>query len=254
VSWNDGTDKNQSMIIFSGPGVTDAQVYNNTFYVSPGESNKVIECYSWEGYTTGAEIKNNIFHVDGYSEMLWKTSDKNAHIYEGNVFYGNILDDAGNPLPTDPYAQYTDPKLANPGAGGNFLTNLLTDTVGADWSVFNGYQLAPDSPCIDTARTISNCGDRDIIGTAVPLDAGPDRGAIEFFLDTDNDGLLDEVDDDDDNDGLLDVDEATYGTDPLLADTDGGGLSDGQEVGYGLDPLNPDDDASDGANVSQHLR
>jgi len=47
---------------------------------------------------------------------------------------------------------------------------------------------------------------------------------------------------DSDNDGLLDVDEATYGTDPLLPDTDGDGLYDGVEVAGGTDPLLSDTD------------
>lgn len=57
------------------------------------------------------------------------------------------------------------------------------------------------------------------------------------LVDTDSDGTPDLFDTDDDNDGLLDVDEATYGTDPLLADTDGDGFDDGMEVTYGSDPL-----------------
>lgn len=57
------------------------------------------------------------------------------------------------------------------------------------------------------------------------------------LIDTDSDGTPDIFDTDDDNDGLLDVDEATYGTDPLLADTDGDGFDDAMEVTYGSDPL-----------------
>ena len=49
-------------------------------------------------------------------------------------------------------------------------------------------------------------------------------------VDTDNDGQGDVCDTDDDNDGLSDIDEATAGSNPLLADTDGDGINDGADL------------------------
>ncbi len=80
-------------------------------------------------------------------------------------------------------------------------------------------------------------------------------GALSV-VDTDLDGLPDNIDDDDDNDGLADSVETSpgIGTDPLDADSDDDGLSDGAEVNYvatppdtysagqDTDPLNPDTD------------
>ncbi len=57
------------------------------------------------------------------------------------------------------------------------------------------------------------------------------------WSDNDNDGIGDNEDLDDDNDGLTDVQEAGWGTDPLLADSDGDGFNDGVEVAAGTDPL-----------------
>lgn len=51
----------------------------------------------------------------------------------------------------------------------------------------------------------------------------------ESSLDTDNDGIANNVDPDDDNDGLMDNFEITIGTDPLLWDTDGDGYSDSED-------------------------
>ncbi|MFC1705598.1 hypothetical protein ACFL59_02105 [Planctomycetota bacterium] len=48
-------------------------------------------------------------------------------------------------------------------------------------------------------------------------------------LDTDGDGIADNVDTDDDGDGLSDGQEASLGTDPLKQDTDGDGYTDYQE-------------------------
>jgi hypothetical protein len=63
-------------------------------------------------------------------------------------------------------------------------------------------------------------------------------------LDTDNDGIADELDPDNDDDGLADIDElagsafdpATV-TDLNLSDTDGDGMSDLVEASSGTDPL-----------------
>ncbi|MDZ4859504.1 MAG: xylosidase/arabinosidase [Candidatus Hydrogenedentes bacterium] len=59
-------------------------------------------------------------------------------------------------------------------------------------------------------------------------------------LDTDGDGMPDNVDADDDNDGISDVNEANgangHITDPWYADTDGDGFSDSAEPGFGSNP------------------
>jgi Bacterial TSP3 repeat/Cytochrome c554 and c-prime len=59
--------------------------------------------------------------------------------------------------------------------------------------------------------------------------------------DNDNDAQGDVCDPDDDNDGLSDAEEATIGTDPLLADSDGDGITDYDETLYdsiaGYNPL-----------------
>ena len=98
-------------------------------------------------------------------------------------------------------------------------------------------------------------------------------GELEVFLDSDGDGLSDEVettvhgtdpfDPDTDDDGLSDGEEVlTYGTDPLDDDSDNDGLSDGEEIdgadgdpgtpGDTTDPLDEDSDddgLSDGEEV-----
>lgn len=62
-------------------------------------------------------------------------------------------------------------------------------------------------------------------------------------LDTDGDGAGDACDSDDDNDGLTDVQELSLGTNPKLADTDGDGLSDADEVNvHNTDPTRSDTD------------
>ncbi|WP_332450869.1 PEGA domain-containing protein [Methanoculleus sp.] len=61
------------------------------------------------------------------------------------------------------------------------------------------------------------------------------------------------TDDDPDGDGLSNLDEQTYGTDPLSADTDDDGLADADEILMGTDPCDADTDSdglTDGAEVA----
>lgn len=64
--------------------------------------------------------------------------------------------------------------------------------------------------------------------------------AFVFFL-TAQDARADQIDFgsgiDTDNDGLQDELEAKYGTDPLKYDTDGDGYNDGEEISHGFSPL-----------------
>ncbi len=103
-------------------------------------------------------------------------------------------------------------------------------------------------------------------GTALQYGCGSSEEVVEETIDSDNDGLTDEMEmelgtdpnnPDTDGDGLTDGEEVNeYGTDPLEADTDGDGLSDGEEVNsYNTDPLNEDTDGdglTDGEEINEY--
>jgi hypothetical protein len=71
----------------------------------------------------------------------------------------------------------------------------------------------------------------------------------QINLDTDLDGIGNNLDTDDDGDGLTDSQEATYGTNPLLKDTDSDGYSDKDEIDMGTDPLDANSVPSSGLSM-----
>jgi hypothetical protein len=151
------------------------------------------------------------------------------------------------------------------GSNGNISSNPLFrgEALGIYW-------LDLASPCVDSGesngtvaadgRTFARYDEPSRSNTGSGPEPWYDRGAYEYSLDSDGDGLPDAVESDtgayrhpldtgtdpgatdSDGDGLLDGEEVcTYGTNPTNDDTDGDGLSDGYEVGHGLDPLDPTD-------------
>ncbi|UTH09019.1 putative Ig domain-containing protein [Macrococcoides canis] len=69
-------------------------------------------------------------------------------------------------------------------------------------------------------------------------------------VDTDGDGIPDDVDTDDDNDGVNDSDEIAAGLDPKNPDTDGDGINDGQEDTDGDGISNDDESVDSGTTVT----
>jgi len=71
-------------------------------------------------------------------------------------------------------------------------------------------------------------------------------------IDSDSDGIPD-AEEDLDNDGLTNLQEQSFGTDPLVSDTDKDSLSDGFEINSGTNPLLKDTD-NDRLNDDSELR
>ncbi len=89
-------------------------------------------------------------------------------------------------------------------------------------------------------KTDINNKDSDNDGIADNIEIGKN---LQQPLDTDNDRIIDALDDDDDNDGLTTQIEVKVGTSPLLVDTDNDGISDLKELGgNALKPLDTDSD------------
>jgi cysteine-rich repeat protein len=182
-----------------------------------------------------------------------------------------------------PEGDGTDPEVFIPDADPSATTSPL-DTDTDDGGALDGAEDFNGDGAIDEGELDPNFGDDDVLlndkdgdGDLDDTDCAPQDPAVyhgadevcngiddncddvidEGFLDTDEDGIPDCLDEDDDNDGLTDGDEDAAGTDPLDRDTDGDGIDDGEEVeagedGYVTDPLDADTDddgVSDGDEI-----
>ena len=166
-------------------------------------------------------------------------------------------DSFGGPVSFRPDADpttTTDP--TNPDTDGDGLTDGQEDpnrdgaspnVIGETGTTGSG-ETDPTNPDTD-GDGLSDGDEVNVIGSN-PLDTDTDDGTTpdgvevndqgtnpvnnpgdDVLADFDQDGTPDVIDTDDDNDGILDVDEPTFGTNPLDPDTDNDGLQDGTEVG-----------------------
>ncbi len=155
ISQNDGTKGTTIGLMDLNAGFV--QIYNNTFYSDVPVFSTRIE----GGLAGNGVIANNIFYAKEPVVMTgWATDLKKSYEYRNNAVYQY------SSLPDDPGIITAEPGLTAPGTAA-----LGRDSAG-------GYQLRPDSPCIDKGIQIENNGGRDYWGN--PLNDGkPDIGAHE---------------------------------------------------------------------------
>lgn len=148
--------------------VTSMAIYNNTVYI-PSHLSPIIISERGRGNKSGQpntrtyDFKNNlIYNLSPTATYLWAKT-KFTRTIEANCFYG--VHPANEPY--DPKKVTADPKLVNPGSGGNGVVTL------------DGYQLQAGSPCIDAGVVIENNGGRDYWGNLL-YNGKPDIGAHEY--------------------------------------------------------------------------
>jgi len=139
--------------------VTNAQIYNNVIYTSPGVSQLCVVRYDTWGAGLPANItfSNNIFY--GTSNSIFKWNGGTPPTFTHNCFYGVFYQ-----LPTDTAMVTTDPQFVSPGTGSN------------GWETVTGYKLKNSSPCIARGAVINGNGGFDFWGVTVDSTA-PNLGA-----------------------------------------------------------------------------
>lgn len=160
VRYNISQNETHRVIAFDGP-VTNTQIYNNTVYVGPGFSPRIVEFDIFgksAGYASGVRFANNIIVNMGTGSYVWRESRE--VVFAFNCFFGN----RASSDPIDPHQVNEDPLLSAPGAGG-----VGRESLGA-------YMLSAGSPCLRSGAPILNNGGRDFWGNRLP-DGPPDIGA-----------------------------------------------------------------------------
>jgi hypothetical protein len=176
VRYNISQNDHHRGIKLSGP-VKNTLVYNNTIYVGEAENVDLILHTDWTGWATDTYFYNNIFYVEGTGRFSYGVSGNPDGSYQtasgpgkstNNVFDSNLY--YGLPAANDPHALTANPMLVEPGHAG---IGRGTTSV---------YALRPNSPAIDSGKTIENSGGKDSLGTSVPQCGAVDRGAMEALV------------------------------------------------------------------------
>jgi hypothetical protein len=152
--------------------------------------------------------------TNGATSTMCGSCVANCNGTGGSPVYININATGGNSVNNNTITggNNTNTNTANGGTATN--TNTNTSTGGTSNSTSNG-------------------------GNTNNSNGGGSNNGSGTVIDTDGDGIPNNIDTDDDNDGLTDDQEKQLGTNPLNVDTDFDGVSDGDEVKAETDPKNP---------------
>jgi hypothetical protein len=170
ISQNDG----HRGVTISGP-VQDTLIYNNTFYIGPGQKSDIILLTDWAGWPSNTSFLNNIFYVRGEARVGHAISrDKDGvhtsapgfgesqnNKFDFNVYFGRINS------PEDPHALTVDPLF------------LATGEAGMGSEIPKGYALQADSKARKSGAEIAQNGGKDFFGTSLEHCPVVDRGAIQ---------------------------------------------------------------------------
>lgn len=142
---------------------TSCYIYNNVVFIPPHLSPRIID-ERRDADKTYYFYNNIIYNLSPTASYNWKNAKRH---FSNNVFFGYHPDSE----PDDPNKSTDDPRFINSGCGFFGIHTL------------QGYQLKPESPCINSGTVLAPQGTRDYWGNPVPdLGGRVDRGAHEFFL------------------------------------------------------------------------
>ena len=178
ISQNDQTH----LIQIHGNTEDRNMIHNNVFYVDHSTVDLDYYCGmedEKDKTKLGVTFKNNIFYAGGqgrfrtvythgsslnrqFNDSLKLDSPGDGPLFQNNCFFGPWL----NGVPEDPNKLLANPLFHEPGSGGVGLSTLI------------GYQLRPESPCINAGVSIEMANKRDFYNNSIN-DGKIDLGAFE---------------------------------------------------------------------------
>lgn len=140
-------------IAFSG-AINGLDVYNNTVYADASHNDVIIvRSAIWAVAPKNLRFKNNIFYYPG-NNLSYSFASGSTYNFSNNLFYGNHPSSE----PADANKITADPKLSNPGNGGE------------------GYKYLAGSTALNSGLVIANNGGRDYYGNPVSSATAPNVG------------------------------------------------------------------------------
>jgi hypothetical protein len=201
ISENDGRKNGYGGITawgYNSTSLQNAEIYNNTIYVSPSGNGSPMAVYIESG-TKNVHFRNNIFQVSGGLQLAYIKGTQTGLLFQGNDYWSS-----GGAFSLKQFTKtYTslsawrsgtgeeklnglavglnvNPLLNNPGNGGTIGNPDALYTLSA-------YQLQSSSPLIDAGLTLTqfgiNPGATDFFGDPIPdgnkglIDIGADEAA-----------------------------------------------------------------------------
>jgi hypothetical protein len=160
VRYNISCNDKGSIFCISYPN-TSCYIYNNVVFVPAHLSPRIID-ERRDADKTYYFYNNIIYNLSPTASYNWRNAKRT---FANNVFFGFHPDSE----PADPNKITEDPRFVDLGSGGVGLDSL------------DGYQLRPNSPCIDSGKRVPQSGTMDFWGNPLPLAGGAfDRGAYEY--------------------------------------------------------------------------
>ncbi|MDP2886158.1 MAG: T9SS type A sorting domain-containing protein [Ignavibacteria bacterium] len=144
---------------------TSVYCYNNTVYIGPGLSPKIISERNVFQGTRKYYFLNNIIYNRSTTASYDSETPGYTRVIDNNFFYGF----RPSKEPDDAHKLISDPMLVNPGSAGTGIGTI------------DGYKLQAGSPAINSGLALKNHATKDFWGNPVPNPGGTvDRGAFEY--------------------------------------------------------------------------
>ena len=221
-----GSDPNGDVLTFtlvSQPtlGVFDFDAMTGNFTYTPNENESGADLFSYK-------VSDGEFESSIVTSSIFISAVNDVHTLESSTYYTSANVDVTGQI--DSHDVERDLLLFSVDSDGLLGTLSFTDVNKGEFV----YTPNANTTGIDTV--VIRAVDANLVAVNATL-------TINISLDTDGDGISDELDSDDDNDGLNDSWEISFLLNPLNADSDGDGLDDGYEIRVlGTDALNIDSD------------